>query len=98
MRTFLHDWLGIPTKPGKGPFLKAPVKIGADQRMKLSFCITHKNRFEYLQKTLFQNLEDNLENRMNIEFVLMDFHESEDVLHWVKKIFKRNSTGISQIF
>lgn len=89
MRTFLHNWLGIPTKPGKGPFLKAPVKIGADQRLKLSFCITHKNRFEYLKKTLFHNLEDNWENRINIEFVLMDFHESDDVLHWVKENFLR---------
>ena len=87
MRTFLHNWLGIPTKPGKGPFLKAPIRKVTDQSMKLSFCITHKNRFEYLQKTLFQNLEDNKENRLEVEFVLMDFHESEEILDWVRENF-----------
>ena len=89
MRTFLHNWLGIPTRPGKGPFLKAPIQIVADQSMKLSFCITHKNRFESLQKTLFQNLEDNQENRSDIEFILMDFHESEEVVDWVKENFHK---------
>ena len=99
MRTFLHNWLGIPTKPGKGPFLKAPIKLVADQRLKLSFCITHKDRFEYLQKTLFQNLEDNQKSRLDIEFVLMDFHESEDVLRWVKEnFFKEIQQGYLKYF
>ena len=89
MRTFLHHWFGIPTKPGKGPFLKAPIKIAVDQRPKLSFCITHKDRFEYLQKTLLQNLKDNEEDRLNIEFILMDFHESDEVMHWIKEIFPK---------
>ena len=79
MRTFLHHWFGIPTRPGKGPFLKAPIEIAADQSLKLSFCITHKNRFEHLQKTLFQNLKDNEEDRIDIEFILMDFDESDVV-------------------
>ena len=89
MRTFLHHWFGIPTKPGKGPFLKAPIKIAVDQRPKLSFCITHKERFEYLQKTLLQNLKDNEEDRLNIEFILMDFHESDEVMHWIREIFPK---------
>ena len=89
MRTFLHHWFGIPTKPGKGPFLKAPIKIAVDQSPKLSFCITHKDRFEYLQKTLFQNLKDNEEDRLNIEFILMDFHESDEVMHWIREIFPK---------
>ena len=89
MRTFLHHWFGIPTKPGKGPFLKAPIKIAVDQRPKLSFCITHKDRFEYLQKTLLQNLKDNEEDRLNIEFILMDFHESDEVMHWIREIFPK---------
>jgi len=85
----LHHWFGIPTKPGKGPFLKAPIKIAVDQRPKLSFCITHKDRFEYLQKTLLQNLKDNEEDRLNIEFILMDFHESDEVMHWIREIFPK---------
>ena len=89
MRTFLHHWFGIPTKPGKGPFLKAPIEIAVDQSPKLSFCITHKDRFEYLQKTLFQNLKDNEEDRLNIEFILMDFHESDEVMHWIREIFPK---------
>ena len=89
MRTFLHHWFGIPTRPGKGPFLKASIEIAADQSPKLSFCITHKNRFEYLQKTLFQNLKDNEEDRLNIEFILMDFHESDEVMHWIKETFPK---------
>ena len=89
MRTFLHHWFGIPTRPGKGPFLKAPIEIAADQSPKLSFCITHKNRFEYLQKTLFQNLKDNEEDRLDIEFILMDFHESDEVMHWIREIFPK---------
>ena len=89
MRTFLHHWFGIPTKPGKGPFLKAPIKIAVDQSPKLSFCITHKDRFEYLQKTLLQNLKDNEEDRLNIEFILMDFHESDEVMHWIREIFPK---------
>ena len=89
MRTFLHHWFGIPTKPGKGPFLKAPIKIAVDQRPKLSFCITHKDRFEYLQKTLLQNLKDNEEDRLDIEFILMDFHESDEVMHWIREIFPK---------
>jgi hypothetical protein len=89
LRTFLHHWFGIPTKPGKGPFLKAPIKIAVDQRPKLSFCITHKDRFEYLQKTLLQNLKDNEEDRLNIEFILMDFHESDEVMHWIREIFPK---------
>ena len=89
MRTFLHHWFGIPTKPGKGPFLKAPIEIAVDQSPKLSFCITHKDRFEYLQETLFQNLKDNEEDQLDIEFILMDFHESDEVMHWIKETFPK---------
>jgi hypothetical protein len=89
LRTFLHHWFGIPTKPGKGPFLKAPIEIAVDQSPKLSFCITHKDRFEYLQETLFQNLKDNEEDQLDIEFILMDFHESDEVMHWIKETFPK---------
>ena len=89
MRTFLHNWFGRPTKPGKGPFLKAPIEIAVDQSPKLSFCITHKDRFEYLQETLFQNLKDNEEDQLDIEFILMDFHESDEVMHWIKETFPK---------
>lgn len=50
---------------------------------RLSFCITHKNRFESLKMTLLKNLNDNLTERKHIEFVLMDFDENEEVRHWI---------------
>lgn len=55
---------------------------------RLSFCITHKNRFESLKMTLLKNLNDNLTERKYIEFVLMDFDEGEEVRHWVGDHFE----------
>lgn len=55
---------------------------------KLSLCITHMNRFEYLSKTLPINLQDNLDFADKIEFVLVDFDNSEHIRSWIWNSFK----------
>jgi len=55
---------------------------------KLSFCISHKNRVEYLQQTLRQNLEDNRADQAKVEFVLVDFGSDEDLVPWLLTDFR----------
>lgn len=49
----------------------------------LSFCIPIKNRLNQLKETLPKNLNDNLEDYENIEFVLVDFASDDKVSDWV---------------
>lgn len=49
----------------------------------LSFCITHMNRFDDLSKTLPMNLKDNIDFEEKIEFVLIDFENSDMIRNWI---------------
>lgn len=55
---------------------------------KLSFCISHKNRFDFLKETLQINLDANRPDQASIEFVLVDFGSDEDVMSWVVSNFQ----------
>lgn len=50
---------------------------------KISFCTGVKNRLSQLKKTLFENLESNLENSKDIEFILVDFDSNDGCSEWV---------------
>jgi glycosyltransferase involved in cell wall biosynthesis len=50
---------------------------------KLSFCISCKNRFEQISKTLPQNLADNHLHRDLVEFVLVDFGSTDGLTEWI---------------
>ncbi|PIB35716.1 hypothetical protein BFP72_10080 [Reichenbachiella sp. 5M10] len=67
----------------KSPLLKDP-----EIKRKVSFCISHKNRFEQLSKTLEVNLKDNLDLRDQIEFILTDFNDDETIKNWIFDNFK----------
>lgn len=62
-----------------------PENIGG---IKLSFCISHKNRFDFLRQTLERNLLDNQENQNEVEFVVVDFGSNDDVGSWIKSNFQ----------
>lgn len=49
----------------------------------LSFCITCKNRFHQISKTLRQNLDDNSLFSELVEFVLVDFGSTDGLRKWV---------------
>ena len=53
----------------------------------LSFCITCKNRFEQIKKTLPRNLLDNREFKHLIEFVLVDFGSADGLQDWIYENF-----------
>ena len=73
----------------KKAYLPASDLISGNKTTKqISFCITHKNRFDSLKKTLIQNLNDNITNRINVEFILMDFDKTEDVKCWIVQNFQ----------
>ncbi len=55
--------------------------------LRLTFCITHKNREAYLKQTLAQNLRDNKHNQ-NVDFVLVDFNDNYSMVDWLKSEFK----------
>ncbi|MDR3062099.1 MAG: glycosyltransferase family 2 protein [Dysgonamonadaceae bacterium] len=54
---------------------------------KLSFCITCKDRFFQINKTLPQNLDDNKLYKDLIEFVLVDFGSQDGLRDWVLQHF-----------
>lgn len=55
----------------------------------LSFCITCKNRFHQIAKTLPQNLEDNRMFKNRIEFILVDFGSTDGLREWIKENFMK---------
>lgn len=57
------------------------------ESVKLTFCITHKAREEYLKQTLATNLQDNMA-QANVDFVLVDFSSDLSVASWVKSAFR----------
>jgi hypothetical protein len=54
----------------------------------LSFCITCKNRFHQIEKTLKQNLDDNRKHKDRIEFILVDFVSTDGLHDWISGNFK----------
>lgn len=54
----------------------------------LSFCITCKNRFHQIEKTLKQNLDDNRMHKDRIEFILVDFGSTDGLHDWILENFK----------
>jgi len=55
--------------------------------MKLSFCITYKNRFAQIVKTLPKNISDNINLNTEIEFILVDFNSNDGLFEWIKSNF-----------
>ncbi|NQZ74992.1 MAG: hypothetical protein HRT61_02620 [Ekhidna sp.] len=49
----------------------------------LSFCITHQNRFEFLKKTLKENLSNNAEFTNLVDFILVDFSFDNKIRKWI---------------
>ena len=54
----------------------------------LSFCITCKNRFHQIIRTLRQNLDDNRAHQQQIEFVLVDFGSNDGLRDWIISNFQ----------
>jgi glycosyltransferase involved in cell wall biosynthesis len=59
-----------------------------EKDLTLSFCITCKNRFHQIRKTLPQNLLDNKDNKDIIEFVLVDFGSTDGLQEWIVSNFE----------
>ncbi len=57
--------------------------------MKVSFCITCKNRFHQVSKTLPKNLQDNYADQNSIEFILVDFDSKDGLKDWVLSNFQK---------
>ena len=43
------------------------------------------NRFHQIEQTLIKNLEDNWEDRENVEFVLMDINSKDGFRKWIRE-------------
>lgn len=56
--------------------------------MKVSFCITCKNRFHQIIKTLPKNLIDNNLSQQIVDFVLVDFDSTDGLGSWVVNNFQ----------
>jgi len=56
----------------------------------LSFCITCKNRFNQISKTLKKNLDDNRLFKDIIEFILVDFGSNDGLFEWIGNNFKED--------
>lgn len=66
---------------------------------KLSFCITCKNRFHQISRTLPVNLQDNQAQSDEIEFVLVDFESNDGLQEWVAANFaKELASGYLKYF
>jgi hypothetical protein len=52
---------------------------------KLTFVMALMNRFHQIEKTLIKNLEDNWEDRDDVEFVLMDISSKDGFRDWIRE-------------
>jgi glycosyltransferase involved in cell wall biosynthesis len=67
--------------------------------MKLSFCITCKNRFDQINQTLKINLRHNKNLESEIEFVLIDFGSHDGLQDWVVNNFSKElKTGFLKYY
>lgn len=62
---------------------KKAVNMLFNRKPKISFCITCRDRFWQICKTLPQNLKDNYKDRKNVEFILVDFASADGLKDWV---------------
>jgi len=74
----------ISTVRPKSPVFQLPEY---QNRPKVSFCITHKNRFHQIAETLTKNLNDNRIDEGRVEFILVDFGSDHDMKNWVADQF-----------
>ena len=58
------------------------------EKKRVSFCITCKDRIEFLKETLPKNLRDNRADQKDVEFVLMDFASEDGLQDWVLANFR----------
>ena len=54
-------------------------------KKKLSFVMALMNRSHQIEQTLIKNLEDNYEDRNDVEFVLMDVNSKDGFRDWIRK-------------
>ena len=54
-------------------------------KKKLTFVMALMNRFHQIEQTLIKNLEDNWEDRDDIEFVLMDINSKDGFRKWIRE-------------
>jgi hypothetical protein len=54
-------------------------------KKKLSFVMALMNRSHQIEQTLIQNLEDNWDDRNDVEFVLMDVNSKDGFRDWIRK-------------
>ena len=47
------------------------------------------NRFHQIEQTLLKNLEDNWEDRDDIEFLLMDINIKDGFREWIRTKFRK---------
>ena len=52
---------------------------------KLTFVMALMNRFHQIEETLIKNLEDNWEDRNEVEFVLMDINSKDKFREWIRE-------------
>lgn len=71
----------------KKKYLSKSSVISGTKKTTLSFCIPHRDRFEYLKQTLRKNLNDNSSHTDQVDFVLVDFGSEEDVTGWISSEF-----------
>ncbi len=57
--------------------------------MDLSFCITCKNRFDQIKKTIKKNLEDNYNSKYKIEFILVDFGSTDSLRNHITTFYQK---------
>ena len=65
-----------------------PTLSVSENHLTLSFCITCKNRFHQISRTLWKNLEDNRSQQQQVEFVLVDFGSTDGLKEWIVNNFQ----------
>ena len=65
-------------------------------KKKLTFVMALMNRKHQIEKTLIKNLEDNWEDRDDVEFVLMDVSSKDGFREWLQEqdLDKYTKSGI----
>ncbi|MDA0978719.1 MAG: hypothetical protein O3B72_09190, partial [Proteobacteria bacterium] len=59
-------------------------------KRQISFCISYRNRFEHITRTLPVNLEDNRPKAEETEFVIVQFGGEEDLYPWLKAHYSKD--------
>ncbi len=51
--------------------------------MKISFCTTCMGRAHHLKETLPQNIRDNIDSKVKVEFVVLNYNSGDDLHEWM---------------